>query len=476
MSDRGDLSPESFRRYGHEVVDWIADYLDGVGNLPAFPSVRPGQIQDALPGSPSAEPESLDAILRDFREILLPGITHWNHPRFHGYFAITGSAPGILGEMLTAALNVNAMLWQTSPAATELETTVLDWLRQMLGLPEGIDGHLNDTASVSTLVALAAAREAATGGRVREKGMEGMRLRLYTSEEAHSSVEKAALVLGLGHAGVRKIPVDEGFRMDPEALARAVAEDREAGGIPMAVAATAGTTATNAVDPVAALADVCEREKIWLHVDAAYGGALALLPEFRWVLDGCDRADSVVMNPHKWLFVPIDCSALFTRRPQDIRRAFSLVPSYLMTPEDGRVKNLMDYGPALGRRFRALKLWMVIRTFGVDGMAARIRGHVELARKLAGWIEAAPGWECLVPPPMATVLFRHVPAGNDDVKAVNEHNRRILDGINASGFAFLSFTLVRGRLGLRMSVGNLKTTEDDVRETWRRLREIAAGV
>jgi aromatic-L-amino-acid decarboxylase len=476
MADRGDLSPDSFRRYGHEVVDWIADYLDGVGRLPVFPPVKPGEIRDALPGSPPAEPEPLDTILQDFRDVLLPGITHWNHPRFHAYFAITGSAPGILGEMLTAALNVNAMLWQTSPAATELETTVLDWLRQMLGLPEGFDGHINDTASVSTLVALAAAREAATDGAVREKGMSGQRLRLYTSAEAHSSVEKAALVLGLGHAGVRKIPVDDGLRMDPAALARAVTEDREAGWLPMAVSATVGTTGTNAVDPIPALADVCEREKIWLHVDAAYGGALALLPEFAWIMEGCGRADSVVMNPHKWLFVPIDCSALYTRRPQDVRRAFSLVPTYLMTPEDGRVKNLMDYGPSLGRRFRALKLWMVIRTFGVRGMAVRIRSHVELARNLASWIDAAPGWECLVPPPMATVLFRHVPSGDADDAAVNAHNREILDALNAGGYAFLSSTFVGKRLGLRLSVGNLKTTEDDLRETWRRLRAIADGI
>lgn len=476
MAHRGDLSPDTFRRYGHEVVDWIADYLDGVDRLPVYPNVKPGEIRDALPDSPPAEPEPLDTILRDFREVLLPGITHWNHPRFHAYFSITASGPGILGEMLSAALNVNAMLWQTSPAATELETQVLNWLRQMLGLPEGFDGHINDTASVSTLVALAAAREAVTDGAVREKGMTGLRLRLYTSEEAHSSVEKAALVLGLGHAGVRKIPVDGGFRMDPASLARAVTEDRQDGWLPMAVSATVGTTGTNAVDPVPALADICEREGMWLHVDAAYGGALALLPEFHWVLKGCDRADSLVMNPHKWLFVPIDLSALYTRRPEDIRRAFSLVPTYLMTPEDARVKNLMDYGPSLGRRFRALKLWMVIRTFGVRGMADRIRSHVTLARKLAGWIQETPGWECLVAPPMATVLFRHVPPGTPDGEAVDAHNRKILEAINASGWAFLSFTVVRGRLALRLSVGNLKTTEDDVAETWRRLQAIAEGL
>ena len=477
MEERGDMDPREFRRYGREVVDWIADYLAGVDDYPVLARVRPGEIASALPSEPPAEPIPLDETLRDFHEILLPGITHWNHPRFHAYFAITGSAPGVLAEALAAALNVNAMLWRTSPAATELETVVLGWLRRMMGLPASFDGHINDTASVSTLVALAAARQVATEGTVRERGLAGgPRLRLYTSEEAHSSVEKAALLLGLGREGVRRIPTDDAFRMDVSALERTVAEDRAAGWTPMAVSATVGTTSTTSVDPVPAIADLCEREKIWLHVDAAYGGAMALVPEYRWVLDGCERADSLVVNPHKWLFVPIDLSALYCRRPEVIREAFSLVPPYLMTPEDGLARNLMDYGPSLGRRFRALKLWMVIRTFGVRGMAERIRAHVEMARSFASWVDEAPDWERMAPAPMSTVLFRHRPAGRPSEDALDEHNRRLLEAVNATGRVFLSHTLVRGRFALRLAIGNLKTTLTHMRETWSLLRREAEAL
>ena len=492
MESQGDLSPEEFRRHGREVVDWIADYLERIRDYPVLARTRPGEIAAALPPEPPSRPVPLEETLRDFREILVPGITHWNHPRFFAYFSITGSAPGILGEALTAALNVNAMLWRTSPAATELEATALGWLRRMLGLPGSFDGHINDTASVSTLVALAAARQAATGGAVRERGLAGgPRLRLYTSEEAHSSVEKAALTLGLGQDGVRKIRTDREFRMDVAALARAVAEDRLAGWVPMAVSATVGTTSTTSIDPIPAIADLCEREGIWLHVDGAYGGAMGAVPEFRWVLEGCDRADSFVVNPHKWLFVPIDLSALYCRRPEVIREAFSLVPPYLMTPEQGTARNLMDYGPALGRRFRALKLWMVLRTFGTEGIAERIRAAVAMAQTFAGWVDEASDWERLAPAPMSTVLFRHLPptevtparaehAGPGGLApeepAIEAHNRALLEAVNASGKAFLSHVVVRGRFGLRLAVGNLRTTPEDVALTWALLREIAAAL
>jgi aromatic-L-amino-acid decarboxylase len=492
MDPTGDLSPEEFRRYGREVVDWIADYLEGIRSYPVLARTRPGEIAAALPVDPPMKPVPLEETLREFRETLIPGITHWNHPRFFAYFSITGSAPGILGELLAAALNVNAMLWRTSPAATELETVVLGWLRRMLGLPESFDGHINDTASVSTLVALAAARQAATQGAVRERGLVGgPRLRLYTSEEAHSSVEKAALTLGLGQQGVRKIPTDEAFRMDVAALTRAVAEDRRAGWIPMAVSATVGTTSTTSIDPIPAIADLCQREGIWLHVDGAYGGAMAAVPEYRWVLEGCDRADSFVMNPHKWLYVPIDLSALYCRRPEVIREAFSLVPPYLMTPEEGTARNLMDYGPALGRRFRALKLWMVLRTFGTEGIAARIRAAVDMARAFAAWVDEASDWERLAPAPMSTVLFRHLPpaevtaaraesAGSGELAprepAIEAHNRALLETVNASGRAFLSHVVVRGKFGLRLAVGNVRTAPEDVAETWALLRETAAAL
>ncbi|HEX8393124.1 MAG TPA: pyridoxal-dependent decarboxylase [Longimicrobium sp.] len=471
----GDMPAEEFRRHAHQVVDWMADYLAGVGEYPVLAQVRPGEVAARLPASAPDAGEPVDDILRDFRDVIIPGVTHWNHPDFFAYFSITGSGPGILGEMLAAALNTNAMLWRTGPAQTELEERTLDWLRQMMGLPEGFHGTIQDTASISTLIAIAAAREAA-GLDVREEGMSGRdlpRLRVYASEEVHSSIEKAGITLGLGRAGTRKIPTDDRFRMDPAALERAIAEDRAAGILPLAVIATTGTTSTSSIDPVREIADVCERQGVWLHVDAAYGGSAALVPELRGVLDGAERADSLVVNPHKWMFVPIDCSVLFTRRPQIVRRAFSLVPEYLVTPEGEGVTNLMDYGPALGKRFRSLKLWMTLRYFGAEGMASRIREHVRLARLLAEWIDAEPEWETVAPVPLSLVVFRHAPRGLDDAQA-DAHNERILAAVNAGGRAYLSHTRVRGRLALRFAIGNLRTTEAHVRDAWSLLRRTAA--
>jgi aromatic-L-amino-acid decarboxylase len=414
-------------------------------------------------------------ILADVERQILPGITHWNHPAFFAYFSITSSAPGILGEMISATLNVNGMLWRTSPAATELETVVLDWLRQLLGLPEGRFGVIQDTASASSLVALAAAREAVPGLEARRRGLVGQaRLRMYTSEQAHSSIEKAAIVLGVGQEGCRKIPVDEGYRMDPDALARAVAEDRAAGWTPFAVAATVGTTSTTSVDPVPAIADICEREGLWLHVDAAYGGTAAILPECRHVLDGCERADSLVVNPHKWLFVPIDLSAFYTRRPEIVRSAFSLVPDYLRTPEDGLAPNLMDYGVSLGRRFRALKLWMVLRAFGREGIMERLREHLRLAGLFRSWVEGDADFEVMAPTPLSVVCFRALFAGRDDA----EHDRlndEVVEAVNATGEAFLSATKLRGRTALRLAVGNIRTEERHVRRVWELLNEAAAA-
>ncbi len=471
--DTGDISPEEFRRFGHEVVDWIAEYLQGVGSLPVLAPVRPGEVAARLPASPPAAPEGMDEILRDFRDIIVPATTHWNHPAFFAYFAITGAGPGILGEMLAAALNNNAMLWRTGPAQTELEERTLDWLRQMVGLPDAFRGTIQDTASISTLVAVAAAREAAGPG-VREEGMSGLpRMRLYCSEETHSSIEKAGITLGIGRTGTRKIPTDAEFRMDPAALERAIAEDRAAGILPFCVVATVGTTSTSSIDPVPAIADICEREGLWLHVDAAYGGSAAVVPELRGVLDGAERADSVVINPHKWLFVPIDCSTLYTRRPEVVKRAFSIVPEYLVTPEGESVTNLMDYGPALGKRFRALKLWMTLRRFGAEGMAARVREHVRLARLFAGWVDDEPGWERMAPVPMSLVVFRHLPDGMDDA-ATDAHNERLMAAVNATGETFLSHTKLRGRTALRLAVGNLRTTEEHVARAWELLRRAAS--
>jgi aromatic-L-amino-acid decarboxylase len=473
-TDLGDLDPEEFRRHGHRVVDWIAEYLRNPERFPVLARVGPGDVRGALPPAAPEVPEPLDAILRDFEAIVVPGVTHWNHPAFFAYFAISGSAPGILGELLAAALNVNAMLWRTSPAATELEEVALDWLRQLVGLPPAFRGVIYDTASIASLCALAAAREAA-GLAVRERGLAGRaglpRLRVYASEQAHSSIEKAAIVLGLGQAGLRKVPVDAEFRMDAAALARAVAEDRRAGWWPVAVVATVGTTATTSIDPVPAIADIAAREGLWLHVDAAYGGAAAILPSHRAVLSGAERADSLVVNPHKWLFTPVDCSAFFCRRPGVLKRAFSLVPPYLETPEGSAVENYMDYGPQLGRRFRALKLWMVLRAYGRAGLAARLAEHVRLARLFASWIDADPDWERLAPVPFSTVCFRARPRGlPDDDPRLDAWNRQILEGVNATGEAFLSHAVLAGRYALRLAIGNIRTTERHVQRAWELLR------
>jgi aromatic-L-amino-acid decarboxylase len=467
----GDMPADEFRHYGREVIDWIAHYLDHPEAYPVLSQVEPGAVRQALPASPPATPERVEAVLRDFQHIILPGITHWNHPAFFAYFAISGSAPGILGETLAAALNVNAMLWRTSPAATELEEVTLSWLRQLLDLPASFQGIIYDTASISTLVAVAAAREA-TGLDVRTRGLSGLpRLRLYCSQQAHSSVEKAAITLGIGQDGVRKIPTDREFRMEVEALRDAVEEDRRAGHRPFCVVATAGTTSTTSVDPVPVIAAVCREHGLWLHVDGAYGGTAAILPEKRWILEGVEHADSIVVNPHKWLFTPIDLSAFYTRRLDVVRQAFSLVPEYLRT-DDADVRNYMDYGPQLGRRFRALKLWFVLRTYGREGIVLRLREHMRLAGMLADWINASPDWELLAPVPLGTVCFRYKPSGVSEGK-VDTINQQILARLNASGSAFLSHTVLSGHYTIRLSVGNIRTTEDHVRRVWADLREIA---
>jgi aromatic-L-amino-acid/L-tryptophan decarboxylase len=432
-----------FRRDGQAALDWVAAYLERVSELPVASSVSPGEVRARLSASPPEQGEPFEAILRDLDETILPGITHWNHPRFLGYFAISGSEPGILAELLIAALNVNAMLWSASPAATEVEELALDWLRQLLGLPEGLHGHIEDTASTATIAALAAARELRPGGVV------------LTSEQANFSVAKAARLVGLE---CRLVPVDEEFRMRPDALAEEIEEAT-------AVVATAGTTSTTSVDPIPEIAKLCEQAGAWLHVDAAYGGSAAVCEEFRWALAGTERADSIVVNPHKWLFTPVDCSCLWTRRPEAFFRAFSASPEY-MPERAGGVTDLKDYGPALGRRFRGLKLWAVLRYYGRHGLQALIREHVRLANLFASWIEETPGWEVVAPHPFSVVCFRH--EGSDD------DNEAILARVNASGEAFLTHTRLNGRLVLHLSVGNVRTAEEDVRRAWAALRAAAA--
>ena len=483
MQDRrddplGDLPPDTFRQVGHELVEWIAGYLEDAERFPVLAQVRPGAIRAALPSAPPAQGESLDAILADFYGTILPGVTHWNHPGFFAYFATSASVPGILAEMLISALNVNGMLWKTSPSATELEQVVLEWLREMMGLGEGWFGLINDTASISSMLALAAARERA-GLDVREKGMAGRgdlpRLRVYTSEHSHSSIDKGAITLGLGHENVVHIGSDEAFRMRPALLEAAIAADRAAGFLPLAAVATVGTTSTTSIDPVPAIAAICQREGIWLHVDGAYGGVAAILPEQRHLLAGVEGADSLVVNPHKWLFTPIDCSVLYTRHPEVLKRAFSLVPEYLITAEQEEVVNFMDYGVQLGRRFRSLKLWMVLRAFGSEGIAERLRAHIELAQQFAGWVDEAPHWQRLAPTPLSTVCFRFAPDGTDEA-TLDRWNEAILQQVNQSGEAYLSHTRLNNRFTLRLAIGNLRTEPRHVQRAWDLLRHAADGI
>jgi aromatic-L-amino-acid decarboxylase len=463
------MDGEAFRRHAHDLVDWIADYLEQSGRYPVLSRARPGDIVAALPDEAPEDPEPFGAIMADFERVLVPGLTHWNDPRFFAYFATSGSPPGVLGELLSAALNQQAMLWRTSPAATELEQVALGWLRKLLGLPDSFEGVIYDTASIATLHALAAARHVAVPG-VRSAGLgeaRGAPLVVYGSVETHSSIEKALIVLGLGLDSLRRVPVDEDFRLRVDALEAAIAGDRAAGRQPMAVVATVGTTSTTSIDPVPSIAAICERERLWLHVDAAYGGAAALLASHAHVLAGAGRADSLVINPHKWLLTPFDLSAFYCRRMDVVRAAFALTPDYLRTPEAEGARNLMDTGIQLGRRFRALKLWMVLRSYGARGLREHIGRHIHLAQQLAAWVDAHPDFERLAPVPLSVVCFRWRPASRIATEGeLDEANQRIVNSVNATGEAFLSHTRIRGRLALRLAIGQLRTREEHVRRAW----------
>ena len=463
-----------FRPTAHRVADWIADYLEHPDRYPVLPRVKPGDIRAALPASAPERGESLDAILGDFERVIVPGLTHWNHPGFFAYFAISTSASGILGEFLSAALNQQAMLWRTSPAATELEEVALAWLRKLIGLPDAFEGVIYDTASISTLHALAAAREAAIPD-VRQRGLaprdDVKGYRVYCGEHAHSSVDKAVILLGLGHEALRRIPADAEFRMRADLLASAIEADRRAGLLPVAVVATVGSTSATSIDPVPTIADVCARDRIWLHVDAAYAGVAAMVPGYERILAGADRADSLVTNPHKWLFTPFDLSVLYCRRMDVVRQAFSLTPEYLKTSEGSAgVKNLMDTGIQLGRRFRALKLWMVLRHFGAEGLRAHLAEHMRLARVFAGWVDASDRFERVAPVPFSVVCFRL--RGGDDADDEVRH-ARVLEEVNGSGDVFLSHTKLDGRYVLRLAIGNINTTEQHVARAWELLNQAA---
>jgi aromatic-L-amino-acid/L-tryptophan decarboxylase len=471
------MDSRAFRAHGHELVDWIAEYLEHSEKYPVLARVKPGEITAALPDAAPEEPEPFDAIMADVERVLLPGITHWNHPGFMAYFAITASPPGVLADFLSAALNQQAMLWRTSPAATELEAVTLGWLRRLIGLPEAFEGVIYDTASIATMHALVAARQAAIAD-VRTKGLAGRpeitRVRVYCSDQTHSSIDKAVIAIGLGHESLRKIPSDDRFRMRVDALAEAIAEDRAARVLPIAVVPTVGTTSSTSIDPVPAIADICERERLWMHVDAAYGGVAAMLPSHAHILDGAPRADSLVVNAHKWLLTPFDLSVFYCRRMDVVRDAFALTPEYLRTREAGAVKNLMDTGVQLGRRFRALKLWMILRSYGARAIREHVAEHIRLAQRFASWVDAHPDFERLAPVPLSVVCFRWKPARVALTEAhLDTANEKLLDAVNRTGEVFLSHTRLNGRFALRVAIGHLKTTERHVRRAWELLVEHA---
>src|SRR5687767_15999624 len=464
----GDLPEGEFRKALHQVADWAADYRSSIDERPISAHGRPGDVSSKLPESIPKLPVPIETVVEDFERSIVPNLVHWGHPSFLGYFGSTTTAPGILGELMAATPNVSAMTWATSPAATELETVVLRWLRELLRLPDEFFGVVYDTASVATLHALAAARESLPLN-IRALGLSGRhdlpRLRIYTSDQAHSSVIKAAITLGIGEANVRRVNSDGLFRMDLNSLRLAVDHDRSAGYMPLAVVATVGTTSSAAVDPIPEIAAFCNAEKIWLHVDAAYGGAMALLPEGRRLMEGVDAADSVVVNPHKWLFVPLDFSALYTKHPQLLREVFSLVPEYLRGDAEQSEINYMDYGIQLGRRFRALKAWMVFSAFGEVGLVARIREHSRLARLVATWVESDPEYELLAPVEMGVVCFRAVLEDNeagDLLKRTNDFNRSVVKAVNDTGRAYLTHTVLGKKVAMRVGVGNVLTTEQDL--------------
>ena len=461
----GDSSPEEFRKQLHELADWIADFRQNIESLRVAPNDKPGAILAALPAQAPEQGEPFEKILADVDRLIVPGLVHWGHPMFLGYFGWTTTAPGILGEIITAPLNVNAMTWRTSPAATELETLVIDWLRQWMHLPKDFDGVVYDTASVGVMHALAAAREEAAPS-TRKRGLVGAGapvFRIYASEQAHSSAEKAAIALGLGEENVQRVPVDAEFRMDAAALREMIAQDGQRNFQPLAVVATVGTTSTAAVDPVPEIAKVCHENRMWLHIDGAYGAGFAILSECKSLTDGWSDADSIVVNPHKSLFVPLDFSVLYVRNLERLRRVFTLIPEYLRGDTVEAQKNYMDYGIQLGRRFRALKAWVIWRSLGRTGMVARMREQIRLANLLARWIKTDDRFELAAPVSMGVVCFQFV---GGDQNEIDRLNSQIVERINAAGRAYLTQTKLRGRTVMRIGLGNVLTTEQHLRDAW----------
>lgn len=466
------MDSQEFRQQGHQIIDWIADYLDHADRFPVMSGVRPGEIRALIPPRAPEDGEPMDLIFQDFREGILPGVTHWNHPRFFAYFPANNSGPSILGELLSAGLGVNAMLWQTSPAATELEEMMMVWLRDLIGLPESFQGVIQDTASTATLCALLCARERATGFAANERGLaDAGPLRIYCSSEAHSSVVKGAKVAGFGAAALVPVAIDSARAMDPGDLDRKITADLASGLKPCCVVATVGTTSTTAIDPLAAVGPVARRHGLWLHVDAALAGTAAILPQMRWILEGAEHADSLVFNPHKWLFTNFDCSAFFVQDPGHLERTLTINPEYLKTDRDTEVHNYRDWGIQLGRRFRALKLWFVLRRFGARRLREMVAAHIALAGEFAGWVEEDPDWELLAPVPLNTVCFRWNPRDRSlDPDRLNAGNKALMDAVNAAGRIYLTHTVLDGRFTLRLAIGQTATRRVHVEEAWEELR------
>ena len=467
------MDNDDFRRHGHEFVDWLADYFDSVGTLPVMSRAKPGEIRAQIPSSPPERSEPMDRIFEDFKTVILPGITHWQHPAWHAYFPANNSPESVLAELLTAGLGVQGMIWQTSPAAAELEDAVLEWLRQLLGLPAGLTGVIQDTASTATLCALLSARERATGFGANEKGLKKP-LTVYASQEAHSSVEKGVKIAGFGRENLRLIPSDDEFAMMPGELEAAILRDESRGFEPCFVAATLGTTSSGGVDSLASIGPIARRHGLWLHVDAAYAGTAALLPEKRWILAGAEHVDSFVVNPHKWMLTNFDCSAYYVRDPGSLVRTFEIHPEYLKTGADPYVKNYRDWGIPLGRRFRALKLWFVLRSYGAEGLRAFVREHIRLAGLFKGWVEADPRFERMAPAHFGLVCFR-LNDGRDEA-SLAALNTALMDRLNATGKLYLTHTVLHGKFTLRMVIGQRTTAERHVRAAWDLIREISADL
>ena len=469
----GDTPPEEFRKQLHELADWIADFRENIESLRVAPNEKPGAVRAQLPAQPPEKAEPFEKILNDVDRLIVPGMVHWSHPMFLGYFGWTTTAPGILGEIITAPLNVNAMTWRTCPAATELETVVIDWLRQWLGLPDEFGGVVYDTASVGIMHALAVAREQAAPS-TRKLGLTNRdlpRFSIYTSDQAHSAAEKSAIALGIGEENVRRVPSDNEFRMEISTLRRMIAQDRQEAFQPLAVVATVGTTSSASVDPIPEIAKICREEKMWLHIDGAYGGAFAMVPEYKWVSRGWEMADSIVVNPHKTLFVPLDFSVLYVRDLERLRRVFTLVPEVLRGDTIEGEKNYMDYGIQLGRRFRALKAWVIWRSLGREGIVERLREQIRLANLLASWIKKDNRFELASPVSMGVVCFRFVRADKDEI---DRSNSEIVERINSSGRAYLTQTKLRGRTVMRIGLGNVLTMEEHLRKALEIIQETAS--